>query len=138
LKIHYLQPKIAFWVKYMLKIIEVEFCKKSREKNNKQQILVKGKTLEVIFSTIEVGEASVFFQNTLIDRFLRFEIGEGIVIIGNDEFYVEDGTGIFIPQNQPFQIKNIGCKPLKYSSINGRTNIKLAYSSINQGQFLHS
>jgi mannose-6-phosphate isomerase-like protein (cupin superfamily) len=52
-----------------------------------------------------------------LDQFIRFEEGEGLVILNGEEYAVSDGFAVVIPAGVEHNVINTGSEPLKLYSV---------------------
>ncbi len=105
--------------------LAIDIARQTLENNNFRKILFKGENFRIEIMTLEIGQEINLDANSIFDKFLRFEIGEGIVKIDNNQIYVEEGSGVLIPKNNSFVVNNIGNMPLKFSLIYTRPELNV-------------
>ncbi len=86
------------------------------ENENFRRVLYTGENLQLVVMTLQEGEevGEEIHEN---DQFFRFEEGEGICIINDNEYEVEDGSGVIVPAGSKHNIINIGEGPLKLDTL---------------------
>ncbi|MBN8647223.1 MAG: hypothetical protein J0L55_04645 [Caulobacterales bacterium] len=105
--------------------LAIDIARQTLENNNFRKILFKGQNLRIEIMTLEKGQEVCLEANSIFDKFLRFELGEGIVKIGAIEIYVEEGSGVLIPKNNSYIVNNIGNMALKFSKIYTRPDLNV-------------
>ena len=105
--------------------LAIDIARQTLENNNFRKILFKGENFRIEIMTLEIGQEINLDANSIFDKFLRFEIGEGIVKIDNNQIYVEEGSGVLILKNNSFVVNNIGNMPLKFSLIYTRPELNV-------------
>ncbi len=105
--------------------LAIDIARQTLENNNFRKTLFKGDNFRIEIMTLEKAQEIKLDANSIFDRFLRFEIGEGIVTIDNNEIYVEEGSGVLIPKTNGFMISNIGNLALKFSMIYTRPDLNI-------------
>lgn len=88
----------------------------TRENTDYRRVLYTAKNSQLVLMSIapggEIGE-----ETHHLDQFLRFEEGEGKVIIDDVEHNVSDGFAVVIPQGTKHNVINTGNTHLKLYSI---------------------
>lgn len=81
-----------------------------------RRVLYTGKNSQLVLMSIAVGE-DIGEETHHLDQFLRFEKGQGKVILDGAESAVEDGSAVVIPAGTKHNVINVGEEPLKLYSI---------------------
>lgn len=83
------------------------------ENEDFRRVLYTSGNLQLVLMTLQPGEDIGEEVHADIDQFFRFEEGEGTVIINDEEYDVEDGSGIIVPAGSKHNIINTGEGTLK-------------------------
>jgi len=81
-----------------------------------RRVLYTGKNSQLVLMSIAVGE-DIGEETHHLDQFLRFEKGQGKVVLDGVESAVEDGSAVVIPAGTKHNVINVGEEPLKLYSI---------------------
>lgn len=81
-----------------------------------RRVLYTGKNSQLVLMSIAVGE-DIGEETHHLDQFLRFEKGQGKVILDGAESAVEDGSAVVIPAGTKHNVINVGEEHLKLYSI---------------------
>ncbi len=81
-----------------------------------RRVLYTGKNSQLVLMSIALGE-DIGEETHHLDQFLRFEKGQGKVILDGVESAVEDGSAVVIPAGTKHNVINVGEEPLKLYSI---------------------
>ena len=99
------------------------------ENEDFRRVLYTGENMQLVVMTLQQGE-EIGVETHENDQFFRFEEGEGICIINDNEYEVEDGSGVIVPAGSKHNIINIGEGPLKlytlYSPPHHKDGVKYA------------
>lgn len=85
--------------------------------NNYRQVLYTGKYLQLVLMSLRPSEEIGMEVHDKNDQFLRFEEGQGKVIIDDNEYEVKDGDAIIVPAGAKHNVINTGSEPLKLYTI---------------------
>lgn len=108
---------------YGLEPFVVNINQAARQNYTFRTALWTGKHLQLTLMSIDVGEDIGLEIHRNLDQFLRIEVGQGIVAMGDNkerlDFQLPVGSGyaIIIPAGKWHNIYNTGCIPLKLYSI---------------------
>ena len=81
---------------------------KETEKNTDfRRVLYTGKHSQLVLMSIKPGEEIGEETHKNVDQFLRFERGEGKVIIDGVEHRIKDGDGVIVPAGAKHNVVNI-------------------------------
>jgi len=83
------------------------------ENEDFRRVLYTSGNLQLVLMILQPGEDIGEEVHSDIDQFFRFEEGEGTVIINDEEYDVEDGSGIIVPAGSKHNIINTGEGALK-------------------------
>lgn len=72
---------------------------------------------QVVLMSLNPGEEIDLELHEFVTQFIRVEQGNGVVIINNRRFSLEDDTAIVIPSNSWHYVKNEGSMPMKLYTI---------------------
>lgn len=86
------------------------------ENEDYRRVLYTGKNSQLVLMNLAVGE-EIGEETHHLDQFLRFEAGEGKVILDGVEHAVSDGSAVVIPQGTRHNVLNTGSTHLKLYSI---------------------
>lgn len=76
------------------------------QNNNFRQVLYTGKHTQLVLMTIQPGEEIGEEIHAENDQFFRFEEGEGLVIIDDNQYVVGDGSAIIVPAGAKHNVIN--------------------------------
>lgn len=85
--------------------------KDTLQNKNFRKVLYTGENIQLVLMTLKPGE-DIGMETHDVDQFFRFEKGEGEVIINNNKYQVEDGSGVIVPAEAKHNIINTGNIPL--------------------------
>ena len=80
--------------------------KETLENTNYRKVLHTGEKAQLVVMSLKVGEDIPKEVHPTIDQFIRVEKGSAKVIIGEKEFYLEDGDAIIVPAGKNHYVKN--------------------------------
>ena len=83
------------------------------ENNNFRQVLFTGQHTQLVLMSIEVGGEIGMEVHEIVDQFLRIELGEGKVIMNDEEHAVGEGDAFIVPAGTQHNVINTGNGPLK-------------------------
>lgn len=90
--------------------------KATLENSDYRRVLYTGKNSQLVLMNLSAGE-EIGEETHHLDQFLRFEEGEGKVILDGVEHAVSDGSAVVIPQGTRHNVINTGSTHLKLYSI---------------------
>lgn len=90
--------------------------KATRENTDYRRVLYTGKNSQLVLMSIAPGD-EIGEETHHLDQFLRFEEGEGKVILDDVEHNVSDGFAVVIPEGTKHNVINTGNTHLKLYSI---------------------
>ena len=90
--------------------------KTTLENTDYRRVLYTGKNSQLVLMSLAPGD-EIGEEVHHLDQFLRFEAGEGKVILDGIEHTVGDGDAVVIPQGTRHNVINIGNIDLKLYSI---------------------
>lgn len=90
--------------------------KETRENTDYRRVLYTAKNSQLVLMSLEPGE-EIGKETHHLDQFLRFEEGEGKVILDDVEHDVSDGFAVVIPQGTKHNVINTGSTTLKLYSL---------------------
>ena len=71
-----------------------------------RKVVYTGKHTQLVYMSIEPGGEIGSEVHNGTDQFFRFEGGKGKVFIDNNEYDVEDGSGVIVPSGARHNVKN--------------------------------
>lgn len=74
--------------------------------SNFRQVLYTGQHQQLVLMSLNPSEEIGVEVHEVVDQFLRFEEGEGIVIIGDTEFPVKNGDAVVVPAGAEHNVIN--------------------------------
>lgn len=80
--------------------------KDTLENQNFRQVLFTGEHSQLVLMTLQAGEEIGAEIHDNIDQFLRFEKGEGKVVIDDEEYKVKDGDAVIVPAGAKHNVIN--------------------------------
>ncbi|MBP6879770.1 MAG: cupin domain-containing protein [Candidatus Pacebacteria bacterium] len=80
--------------------------KLTEENANFRKVLYTGKNSQLVLMSLKPGEEIGLETHTENDQFFRFEGGKGKVVIDGNEYEVEDGDAVIIPQGAEHNVIN--------------------------------
>ena len=108
--------QIYMWYNFLMKGYISNIEKATLENTDYRRVLYTAKNSQLVLMSIalwdEIGE-----ETHHLDQFLRFEEGEGKVILDGVEHNVSDGFAVVIPQGTKHNVINTGSTHLKLYSI---------------------
>ena len=90
--------------------------KTTLENTDYRRVLYTGKNSQLVLMSLAPGD-EIGEEVHHLDQFLRFEAGEGKIILDGIEHTVGDGDAVVIPQGTRHNVINIGNIDLKLYSI---------------------
>ncbi|HBB44209.1 MAG: hypothetical protein UW27_C0003G0036 [Parcubacteria group bacterium GW2011_GWA1_44_13] len=90
--------------------------KATLENTDYRRVLYTAKNSQLVLMSIALGD-EIGEETHHLDQFLRFEEGEGKVILDGVEHNVSDGFAVVIPQGTKHNVINTGSTHLKLYSI---------------------
>ena len=90
--------------------------KTTLENTDYRRVLYTGKNSQLVLMSLAPGD-EIGEEVHHLDQFLRFEAGEGKVILDGIEHTVGDGDAVVIPQGTRHNVINIGNIDLKLYSV---------------------
>lgn len=90
--------------------------KATRENTDYRRVLYTGKNSQLVLMNIAPGD-EIGEETHHLDQFLRFEKGEGKVILDGVSHNVSDGFAVVIPQGTKHNVINTGNTHIKLYSI---------------------
>lgn len=76
------------------------------QNTNFRQVLYTGKHSQLVLMSLKPGEAIGAEIHNENDQFFRFEAGEGVVQIDDNEYQVRDGSAIIVPAGAKHNVTN--------------------------------
>lgn len=95
-------------------ILNIE--KETEENTDYRRVLYTTKNSQLVLMSIDAGD-EIGEETHTLDQFIRFESGQGKVIIGGKEHEVEADWAVVIPAGACHNVINTGSAPLKLYSI---------------------
>lgn len=90
--------------------------KETRENTDYRRVLYTAKSSQLVLMNLAPGE-EIGKETHHLDQFLRFEEGEGKVILDDVEHDVHDGDAVVVPQGTKHNVINTGNTNLKLYSL---------------------
>ena len=90
--------------------------KATRENTDYRRVLYTAPNSQLVLMCLAPGE-EIGKETHHLDQFLRFEEGQGKVILDDVEHTVTDGDAVVIPQGTRHNVINTGDTPLKLYSL---------------------
>lgn len=90
--------------------------KETEENTDYRRVLYTTKNSQLVLMSIEVGD-EIGEETHTLDQFIRFETGEGKVVIDGKEHMIEADWAVVIPAGACHNVINTGSAPLKLYSI---------------------
>ena len=90
--------------------------KATRENADYRRVLYTAKNSQLVLMNLAPGE-EIGKETHHLDQFLRFEEGEGKVILDDVEHNVSDGFSVIVPQGTKHNVINTGSTNLKLYSL---------------------
>jgi mannose-6-phosphate isomerase-like protein (cupin superfamily) len=79
---------------------------KTLDNENFREVLYTGPHSQLVVMTLKPGEEIGLETHDDRDQFIRVEEGEGVAILGGQEYELEDGTAIVIPAGTEHNVIN--------------------------------
>lgn len=95
-------------------IINIE--RATRENTDYRRVLYTAKNSQLVLMNLAPGE-EIGKETHHLDQFLRFEEGQGKVILDDVEYDVSDGFSVVVPQGTKHNVINTGDTNLKLYSL---------------------
>ena len=83
------------------------------ENSNFRQVLFTGQHTQLVLMNIDAGGEIGMEVHEIVDQFLRIELGEGKVIMNDEEHAVGEGDAFIVPAGTQHNVINTGNGPLK-------------------------
>jgi mannose-6-phosphate isomerase-like protein (cupin superfamily) len=84
-----------------------------------RRVVYTGKHMQLVLMTLQPGEEIGAEVHDTHDQFLRFEDGEGEVVIDGTTHKVEDDFAVIVPAGARHNVINTGDSPLKLYTLYG-------------------
>lgn len=86
--------------------------------SNYRKVLYTGQYSQLVLMSLAPGEEIGLEIHSENDQFFRFEAGEGLVIIDDNEYQVSDGSAVVVPAGSQHNVVNTSAdEPLKLYTI---------------------
>lgn len=115
--------------------------KATRENKDHRRVLYTGKNSQLVLMTLQPGE-EIGKEVHELDQFIRFEEGEGKVVLDNVEHQVAAEYAVVIPQGTKHNVINTGATELKLYTIysppehrDGIVHVTKADASVDEEHF---
>lgn len=95
-------------------IVNIE--KETRDNTDYRRVLYTAKNSQLVLMSLRQGE-EIGEEVHKLDQFLRFESGEGKVILNGVEHNVADGYAVVVPAGVMHNVINVGAEDLKLYTI---------------------
>lgn len=95
-------------------ILNIE--KETEENTDYRRVLYTTQNSQLVLMSIEAGD-EIGEETHALDQFIRFEAGEGKVIIDGKEHSIEADWAVVIPAGACHNVINTGSTPLKLYSV---------------------
>lgn len=95
-------------------IVNIE--KETLKNEDYRKVLYTASHIQLVLMTLAPGE-EIGEETHDLDQFIRFEAGEGTVVLTGTEHKVENGSAVVIPRGVKHNVKNTGEEPLKLYSL---------------------
>jgi mannose-6-phosphate isomerase-like protein (cupin superfamily) len=79
---------------------------KTLDNENFREVLYTGPHSQLVVMTLKPGEEIGLETHDDRDQFIRVEEGEGVAILGGQEYELEDGTAVVIPAGTEHNVIN--------------------------------
>lgn len=76
------------------------------ENDSFRKVLYTGKHSQLVLMSLQPGEEIGIEVHTENDQFFRFEQGQGIVVIDDNEYHVRDGSAVIVPAGTTHNVQN--------------------------------
>jgi mannose-6-phosphate isomerase-like protein (cupin superfamily) len=83
------------------------------ENEDFRRVVYTARSTQLVLMSIPAGEEIGEEVHEVEDQFIRFEAGEGTVMIDGAEYRVADGSAVVIPSGARHNVIKIGTTPLK-------------------------
>ena len=93
--------------------------KLTKDNRDFRRVLYTGKHMQLVLMTLKPGEEIGAEVHEGHDQFLRFEEGEGEVVIDGTTHRVEDDFAVVVPAGARHNVINTGYSPLKLYTLYG-------------------
>ena len=100
-----------------MKGFNIDLEGETKKNTDFRRVLYTGKNSQLVLMCLKPVEEIGMEVHPHIDQFFRFEVGEGKVIIDNNEYRVKDGSGVIVPAGAQHNVVNTGKKDLKLYTI---------------------
>ncbi len=91
------------------------------ENNNFRKVVFTGPHSQVVLMSLLPGE-EIGAEVHKVDQFFRIEGGVGKAVVDGEEFAVEDGSAVLVPEGLEHNFINTGDTPLKLYTIYSPAN----------------
>lgn len=95
-------------------VVNIE--KATRENTDYRRVLYTAKNSQLVLMSLFPGE-EIGEETHHLDQFLRFEAGEGTVVLDGVAHAVADGSAVVVPRGTRHNVMNTGDTPLKLYSL---------------------
>lgn len=93
--------------------------KLTKDNRDFRRVLYTGKHMQLVLMTLKPGEEIGAEVHEGHDQFLRFEEGEGEVVIDGTTHRIEDDFAVIVPAGARHNVVNTGDSPLKLYTLYG-------------------
>ncbi len=93
--------------------------KLTKDNSDFRRVVYTGKHMQLVLMTLKPGEEIGAEVHETHDQFLRFEDGEGEVVIDGATHKVEDDFAVVVPAGARHNVINTGDSPLKLYTLYG-------------------
>ena len=93
--------------------------KLTKDNSDFRRVVYTGKHMQLVLMTLKPGEEIGAEVHEAHDQFLRFEDGEGEVVIDGATHKVEDDFAVVVPAGARHNVINTGDSPLKLYTLYG-------------------
>lgn len=93
--------------------------KLTKDNSDFRRVVYTGKHMQLVLMTLKPGEEIGAEVHETHDQFLRFEDGEGEVVIDGATHRVEDDFAVVVPAGARHNVINTGDSPLKLYTLYG-------------------
>ena len=93
--------------------------KLTKDNSDFRRVVYTGKHMQLVLMTLKPGEEIGAEVHEGHDQFLRFEEGEGEVVIDGTTHRVEDDFAVIVPAGARHNVVNTGDSPLKLYTLYG-------------------
>ncbi len=91
--------------------------------NDYRRVIYTAKHSQLLLMSIEPG-GEIGEEVHTLDQFLRFEAGEGKVVLEGEETAVQGGDAVLVPEGTRHNVVNTGSEPLKLYTLYAPPNHK--------------